>query len=151
MKKLSILLALPILLSLACKKNETDQSKIDMEKIEKYLQDNSLNAEAHPSGIYYIIDIEGTGDHPNSNSIVEVSYKGTLLDNGIVFDQTSPGETTVFSLTSLIEGWQIAVPLLKRGGKGTFFIPSELGYGPSFQGGIPPNSVLIFEIALVDF
>ena len=38
-----------------------------------------------------------------------------------------------------------------KGGKGTFFIPSALGYGPNAIGNIPENSVLIFEIELIDF
>jgi FKBP-type peptidyl-prolyl cis-trans isomerase FkpA len=41
--------------------------------------------------------------------------------------------------------------LLKKGGKGTFLLPSALGYGPGGSGSIPPNTVLIFDIELVDF
>ncbi|RLD57409.1 MAG: peptidylprolyl isomerase, partial [Bacteroidetes bacterium] len=41
-------------------------------------------------------------------------------------------------------------PLLKKGGIGTFFVPSALGYGPNGPGSIPDNAVLIFEIELID-
>ena len=77
-------------------------------------------------------------------------YKGYLPD-GTVFDQTPGTETATFPLAGLIRGWQEGIPLLKKGGKGTFFLPSVLGYGSSGSGSIGPNEVLIFEIELVNF
>ncbi|OQX80726.1 MAG: peptidylprolyl isomerase, partial [Bacteroidetes bacterium 4484_249] len=59
-------------------------------------------------------------------------------------------QTISFPLTAVIKGWQIGVPLLKQGGEGLFFIPSELGYGSQGTGSIPGNSVLIFDIGLAD-
>jgi FKBP-type peptidyl-prolyl cis-trans isomerase len=107
-------------------------------------------AQSTASGLYYIITQEGTGDHPTLQSTVKVRYKGYRL-NGDVFDQTSGTSTATFPLTQLILGWQEGIPLLKKGGKGTFFCPSDLAYGSQQVGDIPPNSVLIFEIELVDF
>lgn len=126
------------------------KEKSDMEKIENYLADNNLTATSTPSGLYYIITEEGTGNHPTLQSTVTVKYKGTLL-NGKVFDQTTGNNTATFPLEKLILGWQEGIPLLKKGGKGTFFCPSDLGYGSRRVGDIPANSVLIFEIELVDF
>jgi FKBP-type peptidyl-prolyl cis-trans isomerase len=52
----------------------------------------------------------------------------------------------------VIPGWQEAIPLLKKGGKGTFIIPSGLAYGSRGAGGaIKPNTVLVFEVELIDF
>ncbi|MCB9080734.1 MAG: FKBP-type peptidyl-prolyl cis-trans isomerase [Lewinellaceae bacterium] len=133
----------------SCGKEE-DQFATDQEKIEKYLLENNLTAQVDPSGMHYIITTPGTGDNPSPNARVEVRYKGYLLD-GTVFDQTGPGKTANFSLTGLIPGWRIAIPLLKKGGKGTFFLPSELGYGRTGSGIIPPNSVIVFDIELIAF
>ncbi|MEZ4990084.1 MAG: hypothetical protein R2824_06725 [Saprospiraceae bacterium] len=69
----------------ACKK-EVDQDEVDRLKIEEYLADNNLSAEMDPSGLYYIIEEQGTGTQPNPSSRVRVRYKGYLLD-GTVFDQ----------------------------------------------------------------
>ena len=144
MRYLILLLAISTLSTLSCK----DES--DMEKIEGYLADNNLTATSTPSGLYYIITKEGTGGHPNLSSSVTVKYKGYRL-NGEVFDETTGNNTATFPLTNLILGWQEGIPLLKKGGKGTFFSPSGLAYGPNGVAGIPANSVLIFEIELVNF
>jgi FKBP-type peptidyl-prolyl cis-trans isomerase FkpA len=144
MRYLILLLVISTLSTLSCK----DES--DMEKIEGYLADNNLTATSTPSGLYYIITKEGTGGHPNLSSSVTVKYKGYRL-NGEVFDETTGNNTATFPLTNLILGWQEGIPLLKKGGKGTFFCPSDLAYGSQRVGDIPANSVLIFEIELVDF
>ena len=127
-----------------------DQDEIDRRAIENYLSSNNINATAHPSGIYYVIDTPGSGGSPTLDNEVEVKYKGYLL-SGDVFDQTTGTSTAKFPLRNLITGWQVAIPLLQKGGKGTFFIPSSLGYGDNPPSGIPANAVLIFDIELVNF
>ncbi len=133
----------------SCRKTETvDQGKIDDEIIRNYLTEHNIDAVKDSSGIYYQITREGNGNHPPPNAEVSVKYKGYLTD-GTVFDQAT--SVVTFQLSQLIEGWKIGIPKLKPGGKGTFFIPSQLGYGSQATGDIPANSVLIFEIELVDF
>ncbi len=148
MKYLTFLSILIILIS-ACKKEESQADKDDA-IIQQYLSDNNIEATKDASGLYYVITEEGTGDHPDINSEVTVRYKGYLTD-GTVFDQTSGSSTATFPLSGLIRGWQIGIPKLKQGGKGTFFVPSTLGYGSQAVSGIPANSVLIFDIELVSF
>ena len=133
----------------ACNKDKK-QAKEDHNLIVADLAEKGLTATEDPSGIFYIIDVPGNDLHPDINSTVKVSYKGALLD-GLVFDQTAPGKTIEFPLSNLIEGWQIAIPLLGKGGHGKFWIPSELGYGSRATGQIPAHSVLVFEITLSDF
>lgn len=140
-------MAAAVLLFSQCQK---DQLEVDRKLIQKHLAENNIMAQEHPSGIFYIITTEGTGNHPGLNATVTVKYRGTLL-NGNVFDQTTGNNTATFPLQGLIEGWQIAIPLLKKGGKGTFWIPSTLGYGDAALPGIPKNSVLVFDIELVNF
>ena len=153
MRYLTTFTALLLLVLFSCK-DETlspeEQYQEDIRIIEQYLSDNNLTADTTAYGLYYIITKEGSGGHPNLQSTVTVKYKGYLTD-GTVFDQTNGSETVKFLLSDLIPGWQLGIPLLKKGGEGTFFLPSYLGYGPSGSGSIPPNSVLIFDIVLVDF
>lgn len=142
------ILTFSLLFFLGCKEKEENQGDIDAAVIQSYLETHpSIDAQKHDSGIYYQILSDGSGGHPNVNSEVQVKYKG-YLTNGVVFDQTQIGQTASFKLYGLIKGWHVAIPLLKRGGKGLFLIPSELGYGDRASGKIPANSVLIFEIEL---
>lgn len=63
-----------------------EQLKKDIELIEAYLHDSSLIAESTASGLYYIIEEEGTGSYPNLYSVIKANYKGMLL-NGDVFEE----------------------------------------------------------------
>ena len=119
--------------------------------IENYLAKNDLEALSTPDGLYYIVETEGGGINPSGKDNVKVHYKGYLLD-GSVFDSTyDRGETAEFPLNKVIAGWQKGIPMFKKGGKGKLLIPSALAYGERGAGDkIPPNSVLIFDIELLD-
>lgn len=128
-----------------------DREQVDRDAIEQYLEDNNLTAEVTDDGIYYIIDQPGFGAKPNLASEVTVHYEGFLLD-GSKFDSSyDRGAPATFRLTGVVRGWQLGIPLFREGGKGTLFIPSELGYGSdSPSDDIPRNSVLIFNINLIE-
>ena len=133
----------------ACKQKESiDYIEIDEDLISKYVADSNLNAIATGTGLYYVVQATGVGIQPLSESTVTVAYKGYLTD-GTVFDESDSNGIT-FSLKNVIKGWQEGIPLFKEGGSGILLIPSALGYGSSAQGQIPANSVLIFEINLID-
>jgi len=149
MKYFLFLLTALTLTTMSCKKES--QAEIDDKKILDYAKENNLDLESHESGIYYIVEKEGTGTaHPNYNSQVVAHYKGTFLDDQI-FDSSIGGAPLSFKLSNVIEGWQIAIPLMKKGEKTKFFIPSKLAYGERGQGSIPANTVLIFDIELISF
>lgn len=123
----------------------------DIAEIQQYLSDNGLSATETSSGLFYIIEEQGIGTvHPTSSDEVEVKYKG-YFTNGDVFDETTGNDTIKGQLTNFIQGWVQGIPLFKKEGKGTIFIPSVLGYGSNPPPGIPENAVLIFDIELVDF
>jgi FKBP-type peptidyl-prolyl cis-trans isomerase FkpA len=130
------------------KKNVIDQATADENIITKYIADHGLNATATGSGLYYVISSQGTGVNPTASSVVTVNYKGYLTD-GTVFDRSAAGGF-ITTLNKVIQGWQEGIPLFKKGGKGILLIPSALGYGSQATGSIPANSVLIFDIELVD-
>lgn len=147
MKFIPIIVAVLLIFSSCIKKS--NQPEIDDQLINDYLVSKQLTATKDPSGLYYVMNVVGTGTAPTVFSTVEVKYKGSLI-NGTVFDQTETDKTFTNALSGLIVGWQIGIPLMKEGGKATLFIPSGLGYGGRNLGVIPPNSVLIFEIELID-
>lgn len=138
--------AIPVNSVLAFDIEVVDQRAFDSEKIATYLESRNLESTTTSTGLQYIIEEQGEGDNPTSSSRVTVNYKGMLLD-GTVFDQR---EFQSFGLDQVILGWREGIPLLKPGGRGTFFIPSELGYSTAGTANIPPNAVLIFEVELLE-
>lgn len=152
MRLLTILALSLSLFALSCDKSLSPEEQLveDIKKIEQYLSDKGLTAQKTASGLHYIITKEGAGSNPTLSSRVNVKYKGYYLD-GKVFDQTEGTQTVSFFLTEVIVGWQEAIPLLKKGGSGQFFIPSGLAYGPNDYNGVPANSVLIFDVDLINF
>lgn len=134
---------------------EMPSSQIDIDKnaILNYALSNKMEVMSTASGIYYTMLDEGTGvGNPTAASKITAHYKGALLD-GTVFDSSfDRGEPLQFKLGQVIKGWQESIPLLKKGGKGKFIIPSHLAYGERGAGAlIPANSVLVFDIELLDF
>lgn len=151
MKFWIITLLLGVTISMfSCEEKQRQQNvdwvAVDDGIIQEYLTKHKIAAEKHPSGIYYRIIKEGNGHHPNGTSIVNIKYKGYFLD-GTVFDE----RTSEFALTNVIQGWQIGIPLISKGGSGQLFIPSYYAYGRQGRPGIPPNSVLIFDVELLNF
>ena len=102
------------------------------------------------SGLQYRVITEGAGDAPKATDTVKVHYEGRLI-SGDVFDSSiARGEPESFPLNGVIPGWSEGVQLMKVGSKFEFTIPSALAYGPSGTGPIPPNSVLVFDVELLE-
>ena len=104
------------------------------------------------SGLQYMVLEEGDdadAPMPEASDEVTVHYEGTLVD-GTVFDSSiQRGEPTSLPLNGVIAGWTEGIQLMQVGDKYRFFIPSELAYGESGAGPIPPNSTLIFDVELL--
>ena len=130
-----------------------EQMEKDIEIIETYLQENNITAQSTESGLRYVIDAEGIGNFPEPGQNVKVHYTGTLLDGtkfDSSFDRNEPLDFPI-GRQQVIQGWDEGIALLKKGGKGTLYIPSPLAYGPQARGGvIKENSILKFEVELVD-
>jgi FKBP-type peptidyl-prolyl cis-trans isomerase len=97
----------------------------------------------------------GKGAEALAGSTVSMVYSGWLT-NGELFDKNRTNEKGQIELFSfklgegqVIPGWEQTILGMKEGGKRRLIIPSTAGYGPSGQGPIPPNSMLIFDVELV--
>ena len=128
-----------------------EEQKVEMEAL---LAAEGVAYETTESGLSYVILQEGDGNRPETGDMVKVHYTGTLTDGSTFDSSVDRGEPIEFPLGvgRVIKGWDEGIALLSKGAKAKFFIPSKLGYGSSGSGGrIPPNSILIFEVELVDF
>lgn len=125
------------------------QAAKDQQMIFDAIRAKQIDTTGSKDGVYYQLLKEGVGDFVSVNDTVTVFYKGSLLKDGSVFDQTKDKPAT-FPLKRLIRGWQVALPVCKVGGKIRIFIPSALAYTiRSRSKAIPPNSVLVFDIDVV--
>lgn len=119
---------------------------------DKFFVENAkvVGMKSTAEGIQYLVLNEAEGPKPKSDDEVTVHYKGTLL-NGKQFDSSyDRKEPLKLSLGQVIKGWQIGIPLMSKGAKYKFFIPSRLAYGERATGEIPANSTLVFEVELLD-
>jgi FKBP-type peptidyl-prolyl cis-trans isomerase FkpA/FKBP-type peptidyl-prolyl cis-trans isomerase FklB len=102
------------------------------------------------SGLQYKVLKEGKGPSPKKTDTVVVNYKGSLI-NGQEFDSSyKRGEPAEFPVNAVIPGWTEALQMMKVGEKRELVIPSNLAYGEQGRPGIPPNSVLVFEVELMN-
>jgi peptidylprolyl isomerase len=102
------------------------------------------------SGLQYLVLEEGSGNTPAATDMVKVHYHGTLLDGSVFDSSVDRGQPISFGLNQVIPGWTEGLQLMKEGGKTRLFIPSELAYGDRATGTIPPGSLLIFDVELIE-
>jgi FKBP-type peptidyl-prolyl cis-trans isomerase FkpA len=150
-------------------RNATEQLGKDTVAIDSFLAEHNIVAQKLPSGIRYVIHKQGTGPLAQPGQAVLVDYAGYLLD-GTYFDTSikataqekglfdarrdaqngyQPYEV-VIDQSSVIQGWHHALKQLNEGAEGTFYIPSGLAYGPQAFSGIKANSILVFDLKMVD-
>lgn len=138
-------------------KNIRDKAKLEgdtnLKIAEEFLEKNKKSnpeVKETPTGLQYRILKEGTGSSPSSTDKVKVHYVGKLLD-GTVFDSSvERGEPSEFGLNQVIRGWTEGLQLMKPGAKYEFFIHPKIAYGSRPRPKIPGNSLLIFEVELLD-
>lgn len=104
-----------------------------------------------PSGLQYVVMKEGKGKNIIGNEKVQVQYKAYFID-GREFDSSyKKGKPAEFSMSDdILHGWKEGISLMKEGSRYKFFLPPELAYGEEGFNEIPPNSVLIFDIELIN-
>lgn len=166
--KLTFATAASALLILAgCGKN--DQKISDLEERVRYLetQEPTLShsfqleeisklfpaAKSTESGLHYIVEKAGEGDSPEKGQMVTAHYHGTLLDGEVFDSSVTRGQPFSFpvGMGRVIKGWDEAFLGMSKGEKRKLILPAKIAYGSRAAGSIPPNSILIFDVELLDF
>jgi len=100
------------------------------------------------SGLQYKVLKPGEGPSPTATDTALVKYEGRLRD-GTIFDAN---EQTPMPVGGVVPGFSEALQLMQKGGEYRIWIPSDLAYGEASPGEqVPPNSLLIFDVTLLDF
>ena len=131
--------------------NQKELGVKNKKKEDEFLAENSKKegVVTLPSGLQYKILKTGNGPKVQDSDIVEVNYRGTLLD-GTQFDASSPEKAANIKIGQVIAGWKEGLKLMPTGSKWQLFIPAKLAYGEKGVGSdIGPNEMLIFEIELL--
>jgi FKBP-type peptidyl-prolyl cis-trans isomerase FkpA len=123
-----------------------------------WLAKNNINAVKTGKGTFVEIKTPGTGMLADSGKYVTVRYAGKTLADGKVFQSTMDTQSQPYTFQvhstppGAIRGWDEGLPLFKKGGKGTLYIPGALAYGRTPPQGSPfkTNEALIFDIDVVD-
>lgn len=117
-------------------------------EIQAYIAKNKLETTRSESGVYYTIIEEGEGKSIQFRDLVSFKYKGTLLDGKVVDEQLK--EPVEYHVNELIGAWKEIMLMLKKGGKAFLIAPPTMGYGDHQLADIPANSILVFELEVVD-
>lgn len=154
----------------ANQKKESEKSAVqlkeDIKILEDYIAENNLDATKTESGLFYVIEEEGTGPQVEEGNTISVNYTGYVLD-GTIFDTSiekvakesntfmegRPYEPIEFEvgMGRVIPGWDEGLQYLKEGSKAKLLIPSTLAYGNRQASEvIKANSVLIFDVEVTD-
>jgi FKBP-type peptidyl-prolyl cis-trans isomerase FkpA len=129
-----------------------DQLTIDTGKIDTFLASKNItNVLIEPHGVRYVINSLGTGSKiPCLENRIRIAYTGWNIQStkSNAFDSSADA---TFTLSGLILGWQLVLPLVPGGSKVTLYVPSVYAYGSSVAAGgvIPANANLVFEIELL--
>jgi FKBP-type peptidyl-prolyl cis-trans isomerase len=136
---------------------EKDAAAANLEAGKKFLEENAKRegVKTLESGLQYEVLKEGGASkyiapkegEPEKQFMV--NYKGSLID-GTEFDASPEGSPVPMTL-AVIDGFKEALTGMPVGAKWKLFIPSELAYGEERRSAqIAPNTVLIFELELVE-
>lgn len=173
----SVSIILLILFSFSCEQqNQFGGPVYDVEgnlakdsvKIEEYLRNNPIAGEIirDQSGVVIIVQEEGQGTRPVSNTVIYTDYTGSLLDGSVfdtsyetvakendIFQESRDYTPLIFTLPpagvagNTIQGFNFAFRRLRPQSKAVLLIPSPWAYrGDENRENIPPNSILRFDI-----
>ena len=147
---------------------ETDKEKLRQEKeveedlvkgnadMTAWLAKKNITAVKIGRGTYVEVKNPGTGAQADSGKFVSVRYEGKTLADGKVFQTTMDPKSQPYTFKvgvgGAIPGWDEGLPLFKKGGKGTLYIPGPLAYGKNPPQGstFKLNEAMIFDIEVVD-
>jgi FKBP-type peptidyl-prolyl cis-trans isomerase len=131
-------------------------------ELQAYFAKKNIKAVKAPMGTYVEIIKPGTGPNIDTSVVVKTNYTGRTMD-GVMFDSNtdpSKGHVEPYNVNmtndvtlggAVIKGWTDGMPMLNKGAVAKFYIPSTLAYGKRGSGSdIKPNSILIFDIEVVD-
>jgi len=103
-------------------------------------------------GLHYVVLNSGdiNSKSPELSDTITAHFHGTLTDGTVFWSSVESNEPLTIQLSGLIEGCQKAISLMKVNDKWRVYIDPSMAYGDEGRPGIPSNSILVFDIELLD-
>ena len=103
-------------------------------------------------GLHYAVLNYGdmNSKSPELSDTITAHFHGTLTDGTVFWSSVDSNEPLTIELSKLIEGCQKIISLMKINDKWRVYIDPSMAYGDEGRPGIPSNSILIFDIELLD-
>ena len=104
------------------------------------------------TGLHYAVLNSGdiNSKSPELSDTVTAHFHGTLTDGTVFWSSVESNEPLTIQLSGLIEGCQKAISLMRVNDKWRVYIDPSMAYGDEGRPGIPSNSILVFDIELLD-
>lgn len=123
----------------------------DRERIENYIERRDLKMTESPTGLWYHIRSEGSGNYLADNERIVMEYDCSLLDGTICYSSEESGpEEVIIGRSEMAAGLNQGLKMLKPGGEAVFIIPPYMAYGLKGDGNkIPARSIIVYEIRII--
>jgi FKBP-type peptidyl-prolyl cis-trans isomerase len=123
----------------------------DMERIKNYIERKNLKMNESPTGLWYQIIKEGSGNILVDNDKIVMDYECSLLDGTKCYSSRDTGpKGIILGKTEIEQGLNEGLRLLKRGAEAIFIIPPYLAYGLiGDRKMIPPRTVIVYNVNIL--
>ena len=103
-------------------------------------------------GLHYAVLNSGdiNSKSPELSDTITAHFHGTLTDGTVFWSSVESNEPLTIQLSGLIEGCQKVISLMKINDKWRVYIDPSMAYGDEGRPGIHSNSILVFDIELLN-
>ena len=156
--------------SLLGKASQTDIEAYKPQILQKYQEDARLISEKREAsqqeylenfkkekgvkvldnGAMMTLSKAGKGKAPKADGSATVHYTGTLIDGTAFVSSRERNQAFTTRLTDVIPCWTKALQQMKPGSRAKVVCPADTAYGSRPVGPIPANSVLVFDIEVLE-
>lgn len=122
----------------------------EIKAIDDYLAQTAAGSTVlsdHATGMRILVPVYGQEPPPHEGQIVEIYVTGRLFSDKSIFTQGT--------ITEKIEdiepfGLRYGIASLMGGSFATLYVPSKHAFGPEGTTGVPPNSIIIYEVEVLE-
>lgn len=123
----------------------------DVERIQNYSERKNLKMTESPTGLWYYIKKEGSGEFITDHDHILMEYDCSLLDGTLCYTSKNQGpKNIVLGKSQLEAGLDEGMRMLKKGSEATFILPPFLAYGLIGDGKkIPPRAIIVYNVRIL--